>query len=250
MKQRVLALETRIQGDREAFAAAESALTQLFGLHEQAITLVQKSQTDGINDSDQTEDCISDIQKTTSLIEAHQEIIAEPHNLWSNLYDEIHSSYEFLSAAVSGLKHELENARSAFANIRSASRHVSGAMQWSGSYGVSITGSYGSDELENAQRALDSGDYQNATSYAAAAQREARSAISSAESRVASIRHQHEEAARARRRRRARSRASSSSSGLGISSSSNRSSSFGSRSSMSSSSRSSTSGSGFTRSGW
>ena len=243
MKQRILALETCIQGDREAFAAAESALAQVTGLHEQSLILVRTSQNDGIGDSEETDDCISDIQRSADLIEAHQEIIQEPHNNWSNLYDEIHSTYEFLSSANFRLKQELEKARAALANIRSASRSVSGAMHWSGSYGVGITGSYGDGELSHAQRALDTGDYHRASSYAAAAQREARSAIATAESRVASIRHQREEAARARRR--ARSRASTSSFGGG--SSSRRSSSFGSGLS-SRSSRSS--GSGFSRSGW
>lgn len=247
IKQRVLALETRIQGDKETFASAEASLKQLVGLNEQGVGLIRAAQNDGIKDSEQTEDCISDIHRSADLIEAHQEILDEPHNNWSNLYDEVQSTYEFLSASVYKLREELEKAKAALANIRSASRNVSGAMHWSGSYGVSITGSYGSDELSRAQRALDTGDYHQATSYAAAAQREARSAISSAESRVASIRHQREEAARARRR--ARSRASTSSFGSG--SSSRRSSSFGSSSSRSSSSRSSgSSGSGFSRSGW
>jgi len=248
MKQRILAMETRIQGDREAFSAAKTALVQLKGLHDQGLRLVHTSQTDGIGDSEKTEDCVSDIHRSADLIEAHEEVIRESHSNWSNLYDEIHATYEYLSSAIFSLKQELERARASLANIRSASRSVSGAMHWSGSYGVSITGSYGSDELNRAQVALDTGDYHRASGYAAAAQREARSAISSAESRVASIRHQREEAARARRR--ARSRANTTSIGVGSrgGSSMRRNSSFGGGGSTSRFSRSS--GSGFKRSGW
>jgi len=142
------------------------------------------------------------------------------------------------------LRQELSQAEFSLSHIQSASKSVSDAMRWSGSYGVRISRVYGNDELDKAQMALDNGEYQVAAQYAASAQRVARSAISNAESEVARIKRQRAEAERERRRARNRARQSKN---ISFGTSSSRSSN---RSSARISSGSGSKGSGFSRSGW
>ena len=244
-KDRVKALESRIEADREAYAAAESLYTQLVGQYEQGDGLISNARRDGITDSHRTTDAIAKIEATAERIQSHQKTLKQAHQNWQDLYQEMQQTGQYLSQAKLALKHELESAQQALASIQSASSNVSSAMHWSGSYGVRINGSYGKRALHEAQDALDSGQYQQASSLAATAINSARSAISSAESAVAKIRRVR--AAEERSRRMSRR---SSSSSIGSGSSGPR--SFGSSSSRSSGSSSSSrgSGSGFSRSGW
>jgi len=245
-RDRVKALESQIEADREVFAAAEALADQLAHQYRTAESLIRTAQQDGITDSRQTTQAIRLIQLHSKRIDNQLSSLKIPHTQWQNLYSEIQQTGQALSQAMASLKHELEQAQQALASIRSASSNVSAAMHWSGSYGVRIGGSYGKRAYQGAREALDSGDYHQASSLASSAINSARSAISSAESEVASIR-----SARAAAERRRRQSRRSSSSGISFGGGGGGSSSGGSFSSGSSSSGSSgSSSSGFSRSGW
>jgi len=211
LEDQILAIENAIENDKEAYAVANSSIIHLEQL---------------LNES------------------TYKPQIDKDHSEWLMLYEEVQASREILSKNVLILKQELSLADSALSYLRSASRSVSDAMHWSGSYGVRISGDYGNEELQRAQRALDNGYYTEATQYATSSQRAARSAISNAESKVARIKRQKADAERKRRKVRNQARRSS------ISSSSSVGGSSTSSSRRSSSKSSGAKGSGFSRSGW
>ena len=107
---------------------------------------------------------------------------------------------------------------SAQSSIRSASSDVSRADSWSGRHVRGVDGDGGSSELSQAKSLMSSQKYEDAERKADSASREARNAISNAESKDASIQRRIEEEERAERRRqeeaaeRARQSSSSSSS--------------------------------------
>ncbi len=241
---RITGLESRIKNDREVYAATESALGQLVGQYKQGLTLINRASNDGIGDSSKTVSSAREIQNMESEINRFHDQLAQAHFTWQDLYNDIQSAYHQLSEAMIILKNELQLAQRALSNVRSASGSVAGAMHWTGAYGVTVSGAYGRNALGSAQDALADGDYNSASSFASRAINQSRSAISSAESEVASIRRQRAAAERERRRSR---QSSSSSFGSSIGSSGSSGSSGFSRSSFSSSSGSS---SGFSRSGW
>ncbi len=243
-KDRVKALESQIQADREVFAATEALANQLVNQCRLAEGLIRTAQDDGITDSNQTTEAIRLIELHSKRIDKQCARLKIPHTQWQDLYSEIQKTAHALSKATASLKHEIEQAQQALASIQAASRNISQAMHWSGSYGVRIGGSYGKNAFQSATDAINSGDYHQASSLASRAINSARGAISSAELEVASIR-----SARAAAERRRRISRRSSSSGLSFGGgSSNSGSSFSSGSS--SSGNSGGSSSGFSRSGW
>lgn len=243
--------ETRIAADRDAFAAAEKMLTSALRSAKDAARIVEVSRVDGIPDSLETQNEVTQIAACTAALQTCQSTLVEPHSSWRELMKEIDQYQTRLGEANAGLKKELRRARLASDSIRMARKVVNQAVTWSGSYGVRITGAPGASPLQEAHAYLSQGRYDDAARTAGFARNQARQAIASAEAKEAQIRRRREAAERRRRAeaarlRRSRSRSSfSSSSSFGSSGSS---SSFGSSSSSSSSNFSS--GSGFSRSGW
>lgn len=169
--------------------------------------------------------------------------------------DRIAAESARVDAAIKG---ELEEAERAVSAISKAAAKAREAGSWSGSYGVVITGSPGSDILSTGRRFLEDGHYSRAREEAEQAYRMAAAAIDEAEAEVSRKRRREEEREAAERRRReeeeeSRRRSLSSSSGdsWGSSSwSSGGSSSWGSSSSGSGMSGWGSSGSGTAMSGW
>ena len=241
--------DASVRDDRRSHAQAEKSLTAAAAQLDDARRLIQESASDRIPDSSAITEAGQAVEQLISSYSAVARRIDVPHDDWP----EVQSAADQIGAAAARasaiLRSELEAARSALAALERAARSVQSASGWRGSYGIRISGQPGIDPLHSARELLRGGNYQQTLQFAGRATREASSAISEAESRVAARRREERRKAEAARRKRERARRSRSSSFGGFSSSSSsRSSSFGGSSSSSRSSFSS--GSGTSRSGW
>ena len=260
----IVALQARCAADRQANAEASRAVAGARRQFQSAQQLVRQSQTDGIPDSLQTKlanDRIAALSQTLTLIESQ---LNTPHGDWTAVDGDASRLQADLSAAAETLGGELKIAGQALSIFQQASQSVFQAEQWSGSYGIRVTGSPGVRELEQARASLQQGNYNQVLEVARFAASAALSAIQQAERDVQRRQLAEEREAEAERRRsEAAQRRNSPSFGpviisggsstgggsFGGSSPSSGGSSFGSSGSSSSASGSS-SGSGFSRSGW
>ena len=273
LQQSNVALEARCAADRQANAEASRALAGARRQFQTAQQLVRQSQTDGIPDSLQTKlanDRIASLSQTLALIESQ---LNTPHGDWSAVDGDASRLQADLSAAAETLGGELKIAGQALSIFQQASQSVFQAEQWSGSYGIRVTGSPGVRELEQARASLQQGNYNQVLDVARFAASAALAAIQQAEREVQRRQlAQEREAEAERRRREAAQRRNTPSFGpviisggsstggpfgggsFGGSSPSSGGSSFGSSGDSSGSaggsSAGSSGGSGFSRSGW
>lgn len=238
------------RNDFDAYAEVERSLQAAYKQLGTAGNLSQQTANDGIADSDAIDRAKRDLKKLEGAYSTAVDAAKAAHGDWNALDREADRITSAASAVAADLKGELSAAASASSAISSAASKVREATNWSGSYGVYISGSPGSSQLDGARSALSRGDYAAASRGAESAARAAANAIANAEAEVERHREEErrkraaEEAARRRReeeeedRRRASSSSSSgSSSNWGSSSSSDNSgSSWGSSSSGNSSS--------------
>jgi hypothetical protein len=174
----------------------------------------------------------------------------QDHGDWNEVDKEADSIAAQAAQVQIILKNEEAAGQAAISAITKAAAKVKEATNWSGSYGVYISGSPGSGSLESARAALRKGDYPGAKSHAESAAKAAKSAIDDAEAEVhrlyaAEQARLAKEAAARRRREEAAAAALSRSYGNGGGSSS-----WGSSNSGGGSSSWGSSNSGCGRSGW
>jgi len=186
--------------------------------------------------------------------------LVREHGDWNAANDMADQLTADTARQIAILEKELEEAQAAVAALRRGSAEVRNALDWTGGYGVRISGSPGADQLEHGRVALSQGDYLATQALSMKAARTAANAVISATNLVARRRREAQRRAAEERRRREASRRRSSFSTSSLSSSRGGSmfggggiggGSRGSFSSSSGGSRSSFStGSGFSRSGW
>lgn len=262
LRQTIASLESRCVSDRQANAEAARAVAGARRQHQTAEQLVRQSQTDGIPDSQQTKaanDRIALLYKSLVQIENQ---LREPHGDWKTVDQDASRLQADLSAATDTLSGELQSATQALNLFQQASQSVFQAEQWSGRYGIRVSGSPGVRELERARASLQQGNYNQVLEVARLAAAAALAAIQQAEREVE--RRRMAEEAEAERRRREAARRNTPSFGPIIVTGGSRSSgglfggsslgggSFGGGSfgGGGSSSGGGSSGSGFSRSGW
>ncbi|MCC7386434.1 MAG: hypothetical protein IT384_31640 [Deltaproteobacteria bacterium] len=208
--------------DRDIHAEAARSLKAAEEQLATAQRLVRESANDGVTDSSAIEQARAAVEKLAGELQGVAPRISTSHGDWPALDQTADRITGDLAKAGATLRDELSAAEKATSAISSASSNVSSASSWVGSYGVTIFGSPGSSELQRARSALSSGNYAGAVDLADRAGREARSAVSDAESEVRSRqlaeqrrqeqeRREREEAEEERRRAAARSSSYSSS---------------------------------------
>ena len=239
-----------IQADVNAYKEASKALVGAESELTRSTALLQDTAEDQIPDSREIKLCYTAVREAVKNIEGIRNRLETAHGDWRQVDEEATEANTRLAVTIGELRRQLQLARQAASSLQSAASAVFEAANWRGSYGVSIMGRPGSDDLEHARETLGRGEYQQTVKFASSARRLAKNAVQEADNQVQSQRRRiarEAEARRRRRRQRERQRQSSMSFG-----SSSRSSSFGG-SSISRSSRSSSSSgsSGFGReSGW
>ena len=247
LQQNAVLLEARCIADRKANSEATRAVAGARGQQQIALQQVRKSQTDGIPDSQKT------IQANDRIAILNQELVAvesqlrEPHGDWKQVDSRASKLQADLSASTNTLIGELKSASQAIEIFNQASQIVFQAEQWTGHYGIRVSGSPGVRELERARTSLQQGNYNIVLEVGRIAADIARKAIEQAEREVVRRQQAADREAESTRRRNQASTPSIVNSGGGWHHSSGG--SFGGGSSSSSSS-SSSSGSGFSRSGW
>lgn len=202
LEQNATALETRCAADRQANAEAARAVAGARRQFQTAQQLVRQSQTDGIPDSQPTKmanERIAALSQSLALIESQ---LQTPHGDWKTVDHDASRLQADLSAAADTLGGELKSASQALSVFQQASQSVFQAEQWSGSYGIRVTGSPGVRELERARVSLQQGDYNQVLEIARFAASSALAAIQQAEREVQRRQLAEERAAEAERRRR------------------------------------------------
>ncbi len=209
LRQKIASLESRCVADRQANAEAARAVAGARRQYEAALQLVRQSQTDGIPDSQQTKaanDRIAALYK--SLVQVENDL-REVHGDWKVVDKDASQLQANLSAAAETLSGELKSATQALDLFQQASQTVFQAEQWSGSYGIRVSGSPGVRELERARAGLQSGNYSQVLEVARLAAAAAMAAIQQAEREVERRRMAEEAEAERRRREAARRNTSS-----------------------------------------
>ena len=250
LSERLPALRKAITEDLEEHSRAFDLLETVKRNQEEANKLWHSADDDRIPNSPDTNTSMAEIEKCYADLGDCEKELQVDHSDWREIQNDLRNIHLRISEAILSLKRELTLARESVRAIEAATREVRKASRWSGSYGVRITGNYGSRSLAAANDVMQHGLYQEALSMAGQARTRAHQAIASAEAREAAKRRA-AEAARRRRRQAARRSSFSSSSSFGSSSRSSGSSFSSSSRSSSSAGRSSfSSSSGAGRSGW
>lgn len=197
-----VALEARCEADRQANAEASRAVAGARRQFQTAQQLVRQSQTDGIPDSQQTKVANSRIAALSQTLANVESQLHTPHGNWKAVDGEASRLQADMSAATETLGGELKSASQALSVFQQASQSVFQAEQWSGSYGIRVTGSPGVRELEQARAGLQQGNYHQVLEIARVAASAALTAIRQAEREVQRRQLAEERAAEAERRRR------------------------------------------------
>lgn len=241
-------IKSAFVADRQAHAEAKRAVDGAERQLEVAFRSVTQAQTDNVPDSPLTSELNRRIQSLSRELEEAKQELRVPHGNWHTLDDKAAKLQSSIVSSTQQLNAEMDAAKRALEAFETASRTVFQAQQWSGPFGLRVTGMPGSQDLERARYGLQTGNYSVVLEISRLAAMAAQAAIEQMEREVR--RRKMEADREAEQRRRERERSSRSSSFSSSRSSSSR--SFSSSSSSSSSSRSSSSGgsSGFSRSGW
>ncbi|MCA9150641.1 MAG: hypothetical protein KDA92_15120, partial [Planctomycetales bacterium] len=257
LDKQVAQLEAQLAADRNAHAEATRAVRGAETQLATALRYVDQASRDGIPDSSLTQRCIREIRQLEPSVDSVSRRLQVAHDDWQDVDASAARLNAELGKQAAQLRGELELAQESVAALERASRDVFSATRWTGGFGTMILGSPGSDELERARRALNSGDYRMMMQLAQAAAMAAQFAIERAQREAERKRREQERAVEAARRaemqrrneelqRRSRSSGSSfpsiSIGGGG--------SSFGGSRGSSSRSSGSSGNSGFSRSGW
>ena len=251
------AIDSLVDADRNAHAEASRAVNGAKAQHRTAEELARESRSDQIPDSSAVQTYQREVHALGDALAATERRLRVAHEDWQSVDADAARINADLGIVAGQLRDELKMAQQSVEALKLASQEVFDATRWTGGFGVRVTGSPGSHELERARHALKIADYAQMLQMSRAAIMSARQAVQMAQREVA--RHEREaariaEAARRRRRASAAQRAAHSGSILGGRRSvvgNSRPNSGGSNSSGAWTGRSrSPTNSGFGRSGW
>ena len=236
-----------IQADINAYQEASKALIGAESELTRAMVLLQDTADDQIPDSREIKLCYTAVREASNILEAIRNRLETAHEDWRKVDEDATKVNTRLAVTIGELRRQLQLAQQAASSLRASASAVFEAAHWRGSYGISVIGNPGSDDLDHARETLRRGEYLQTIKFANAARRSAENAVQVANSQVQAERRRIARAAEAERRRRQSSMSFSSSSGS--SSFGGSSISSGSSHSISSGSSSGTSGFG-NESGW
>lgn len=243
LNERVVVVAQELKNDISIYESTILSLKQTQSAEAKGQKFVRTAQNDGIADSGRLQKAMSHVETSSKQLANIQITLQSDHGDWRLASNELSETRTELARATIAIREELQLAREAMTSIAQAEKQIRAATNWRGRYGVRVNGTPGLREIESANHAVLSGNYNECIRYAGAAIADARRAIAAAEAEEARKRRQAEAAQRARAAASRRTRMSSSSS---FRSSSRRSSSRSSRVGRSSASSSSRVG----RSGW
>ncbi len=203
LQNQLTGIESRFVADRQAHAESSRAVTGATRQLQLAQQLMRQSQTDNIPDSPKTRQLNERISVLSQAILATENELRQPHGDWKRVDADASRLQTELSSVTDSLGGELQTAGQALALFQQASQSVFQATQWSGSYGVRVSGSPGVQELERARTSLQQGNYGIVLELSRVAAAAATAAIQHAEREVQRRRMAEEMEAEAARRRRA-----------------------------------------------
>jgi hypothetical protein len=152
-------VEAMVQADHNCHAEATRAVNGAVKQMEVAKGLVRETQTDQIPDSARTGQINRMIMTMNSNVVQLVNELQVNHGDWKSLDERASRLQTEIYSASRELKAELEVAQRALEIFQQASRTVFRAQQWSGPYGLRVTGSPGVGELERARGSLQAGNY-------------------------------------------------------------------------------------------
>lgn len=191
------------RNDRDLYEEAERSVKAAERQMEAAVQQVNKASKDNVADSADIERSYTQVDGLQKRLEkAGKYLVSQDHGDWGWLDGEADAIASEAAKVTSVLKQELEEAQSALEAISNAASKVRAATNWSGSYGVYISGSPGSDILERARGLLGQGKYEEAEKEAQRARKKAVDAIEEAESEEQRLREAERRRQEAERRRR------------------------------------------------
>lgn len=166
---------------REVSVSADRAQEQLHKLER----LLAKTADDDAPDSPliyQARDQLAALK--TDFVTFKREFDGCKHGDWAKLDGQVDRIFDQAGRCIVTISDEARRGLEALEQIQVAKGQTRQAANWSGSYGVSITGSAGKSELAAAERALTAGHYDEALRLATKAASAALHAISTAEDEV------------------------------------------------------------------
>ncbi|MCB0353136.1 MAG: hypothetical protein KDD64_06405, partial [Bdellovibrionales bacterium] len=190
-----LDLELHAEADR-SLAAASKRLTRA-----QRVLSSVSGMADNIPDSDRLSRVPSQLHELERDLARAKVLFEQESGDWNEVDSIADRITERAQALIDVINVEAQDGQSAVAAISSAAQAVRKAINWSGSYGVSLLGQPGSRQLDSARTALERGEYDEASSLASRAMQMALSAISAAEAEVTRRRRAEEERIRRERER-------------------------------------------------
>lgn len=187
------------RNDRDAHAEAGRSLEAARRALESAGEVARRAANDQVADSPAITSAFRTLETLTGEATAAERAYRTEHGDW-NAVDRAADTVTAAAGQAAGtLRGEIQAAEQAVSAISSAGSKVREATNWSGSYGVYISGSPGSGELDSARSALSRGDYGSAQRHAEAAYHRAASAIAEAEAEESRKRRAEEERQRRER---------------------------------------------------
>ncbi|MEZ6134411.1 MAG: hypothetical protein R3C53_05820 [Pirellulaceae bacterium] len=156
---RLAELQSSCVADRQAHAEASRAVAGAKRQLQAAQQLVERSESDGIPDSRLTSQIATRIGTLSQEVESLQSALSVAHGNWCDVDDEAARLQVDLRKASDALGSELEQASRALESFQAASKAVFQAEQWSGPFGINVSGAPGVRELERARSGLQQGNY-------------------------------------------------------------------------------------------
>ncbi|MBI3299389.1 MAG: hypothetical protein HYZ75_14575 [Elusimicrobia bacterium] len=188
-----------VRNDRDAYAEAGRSLEAARRAIDAAGEVSRQAANDKVADSPAITAAFGELDALGGELVGASRAFESAHGDWNAMdqtADRVTARAGLVAATLRG---EIQAAQNAVSAISSAASRVREATNWSGSYGVSITGSPGSSALDSARAALRRGEYVRAKNHAESAYGSAASAISAAEAEEASRRRAEEARQRAAR---------------------------------------------------
>lgn len=206
LEERLNQLQSKLVSDRQAHAEATRAVRGAKEQWDAAWALVQKSQTDGIPDSDATVKANDRIGKLKSAVDLLEASLQKPQGDWREIDEQAYRLHATIDGAAKTLASELEDAARVYEVFRRGSQAVFDAENWIGKRGSRVNAHDGTELLEKARKALQRGRYQDVVHYSQSAIEVATAAIQAGERNEQWLEMQHRAEVQRRHRNKRRSK--------------------------------------------
>lgn len=198
------ATERLVKHDQELHGEAKRSIADATARFKKAHELSAKVEQNDVPDStatDRAQDKVESLGKELQQLSSKFSTVekAQQRADWEVFDKDADRISAALESNAKTIAEEDEKGREACERVTGASASVRAASSWSGSYGITIDGDIGNDELRRAKEYRQRGEYAEAQRWAKKAEELADGAVSRAESEVRQERRRREEAEAARR---------------------------------------------------